>query len=513
MKDPLFYYKLIAENANDMIRVLDNNFRIEYINEGAHRRILGYSSKDLIGQFVLNFVHPEDKEKVINFTRKHLKKKSGIIELRIKKNDGNYIWVETNGKIIERDDHPSQILIILRNIDKQKKYERKIKRSEKQLQKVNALLEKQIKERSRNLKQVEKKYQDLFEASPNPIIISDLDGYIIDCNQATLKKLGFSKDEFLDKHYTSYKDFQDLNIKNLKQKFRNSIKKDMTGSFDVQLITKNGKLIWVNFNFSIFKSGTKHLIQIILHDITESKKKESELIRISDLKSENLKTITHELKIPLTAIKGNCDLILNLDSQKIEEKILKMVENIKQGTNRLELLINHLLEVAFLKSSKALLNKEYQNLADLIKDAVKQLSLRAKAKSIEIDVDIHDRLYTKFDREKLNNVLLNLINNAIKFTQEGGKVRIKSGIDKENYIVSIRDTGIGFIEGEKEKLFKEFGKIERNDEDWLVGIEGTGLGLFITKRALELHDGKIWVESEGRGKGSKFSFSIPIIEN
>ena len=119
---------------------------------------------------------------------------------------------------------------------------------------------------------------------------------------------------------------------------------------------------------------------------------------------------------------------------------------------------------------------------------------------------------TKFEKEQILHVLNNLISNAIKYTPTNGKIEIKSQIKEKFYIISIKDNGIGFTQDEKNRIFKQFGKIEHYGQGFDVYSEGSGFGLYISKKIIELHDGNIWMESEGRDKGSSFNFSLPIIK-
>ena len=121
-------------------------------------------------------------------------------------------------------------------------------------------------------------------------------------------------------------------------------------------------------------------------------------------------------------------------------------------------------------------------------------------------------MVTLFEKERLYEVVINLLSNAIKYTPPNGRIIIKSESKDDNYIISITDNGIGLTNEEKEKIFKKFGKIERYGKGLDVVSEGSGLGLYISKKIIELHGGDIWVESKGREKGSKFSFSIPILK-
>jgi signal transduction histidine kinase len=118
-----------------------------------------------------------------------------------------------------------------------------------------------------------------------------------------------------------------------------------------------------------------------------------------------------------------------------------------------------------------------------------------------------------FEKERLYDVVLNLLSNAIKYTPPNGQITIKSRIQDGSFIVSVKDTGIGLTAEEKDKLFQKFGKIERYGQGLDVVSEGSGLGLYISKKIMELHGGTIWVESQGRSKGSTFNISLPIVKD
>jgi len=156
------------------------------------------------------------------------------------------------------------------------------------------------------------------------------------------------------------------------------------------------------------------------------------------------------------------------------------------------------------------IKKKRENLTFLIKYCIKQLSGTAKLREQKVKLNIKNNIYANFDKEKIYEVITNLLINAIKYTPIGGTITIDSHQKNHYYIISINDTGIGLTKKEIAQLFTQFGKIERYGQGWDVGIEGTGLGLYISKELIDLHDGNIWVESEGRNKGSTFFFSIPI---
>ena len=237
------------------------------------------------------------------------------------------------------------------------------------------------------------------------------------------------------------------------------------------------------------------------------------LSEINKLKSDLFSRTSHELKTPLISIKGFTDLLLKLHSDKLDEDVISILEEIKHGSKRLEDYINSLLESSQLEQGQLKLRKEKEDLTFLINHCVKQLQGRAKTREQKITVNIKNKIFTVFDKEKISEVIENLLINAIKYTPVGGEITIDSKNKDGNYIISIKDTGIGLTQKEIEQLFRQFGKIERYGQGWDVDIEGTGLGLYISKELINLHEGKIWVESEGKNKGSTFFFSLPIIKN
>jgi signal transduction histidine kinase len=149
----------------------------------------------------------------------------------------------------------------------------------------------------------------------------------------------------------------------------------------------------------------------------------------------------------------------------------------------------------------------------LIRNGVKDVEGLIKLRNQIIDLDIHDDLNNYVDREKIQSVFSNLLTNAIKFTPKKGKIIIKSKIKRKNMVISITDDGIGLQKEDIEKLFKPFGKIERYGRGWDLISEGIGLGLYISKEIINLHNGEIWAKSQGLHKGSTFYFSLPIREN
>jgi len=288
-----------------------------------------------------------------------------------------------------------------------------------------------------------------------------------------------------------------------------------THEHESQVIRFDGKKIDLWCTTSIVEKDEKgqptNVIQIS-RDITELKNIERELIKISDFKSRLLSRTSHELKTPLIAIKGFSTMLIDLHSHKLDSDMVSILNEIKDGCVRMEGTINKLLKTSPLESGSIEIHPTIEDISFLIKFCVNELRGVARKREQSIYLGIHDKIMVKIEKEKMHEVISHLIINAIKNSPPKSIIKITSELQEEHCIISVQDNGIGITESEKKQLFKQFGKIERYGMGWDIGIDGTGMGLYISKKIVELHGGKIWVESEGRNKGAKFSFSLPLIK-
>ncbi|MGB5910437.1 MAG: PAS domain-containing sensor histidine kinase, partial [Promethearchaeia archaeon] len=283
-------------------------------------------------------------------------------------------------------------------------------------------------------------------------------------------------------------------------------------NFSCRLISKQGDIKWVHATSRPIKYQEKQASLVSIVDITDQKEAEENLKRINKLKTELLRRTSHELKTPLVSIKGFTNLLLEVYNEELHQDLKAIINEIRNGSERLENLIMDILETSKLESGKVTLKKSKEDLSLLIKFTANSLKTLAELRQQTIEVSIHDKLETQFEKEKIQEVLENLISNSIKYTPPYGKIEINSEIKEKFYIISISDDGIGFTEEEKKDLFTQFGKVERFGQGWDLNVEGSGLGLYISKEIIKLHGGEIWLESEGRNKGSTFYFSLPIIK-
>lgn len=263
------------------------------------------------------------------------------------------------------------------------------------------------------------------------------------------------------------------------------------------------------YSFNITPIKDTGYVNIYGMDITERKQVEVKLREVNNLKTEFLRRASHELKTPLISIKGFSELILSLHEDQLEPSINDKLREINSGCERLQNIINNLLKTSKLESPELRPSKHREDLSFLINFCVLELESMAERRKQSIKLDIHNQLYAYVEKEEIHDVLSNLLSNAIKYTPPMGKIEIKTESNEDFVVVSVRDNGIGFTDEQKKLIFQQFGKIERYGQGLDLEIDGTGLGLFISKRIVESHGGKIWMESEGENMGSTFYFSLP----
>jgi signal transduction histidine kinase len=233
-----------------------------------------------------------------------------------------------------------------------------------------------------------------------------------------------------------------------------------------------------------------------------------ELKKIDQMKSEFTSMVSHELRTPLAAIKEGIAIVLDGTAGNINEKQKEFLELGKRNVDRLSRLINNILDFQKLESAKVLLNIVDNDINEAVLEVEATMKPLAKEKELVLVSETEKGLpKIKFDRDKIIQVLTNLANNAIKFTQKG-TITIKTERAKEVVKISVIDTGSGIKEEDLSKLFQPFVQLEKGP-DKTSG--GTGLGLAICREIINRHKGKIWAESKP-GKGSVFVFVLPVVE-
>ncbi len=241
----------------------------------------------------------------------------------------------------------------------------------------------------------------------------------------------------------------------------------------------------------------------------ETKKAYEGLKAIDSLKDEMLSNVSHELKTPVTIISGFLELLLSSEFGKITEEQKNVIETIKRNTSRLIRLIDNLVTLRGLEFHEISLEKEIIFPNEMLEEVIEETKNFVEQKNLSLEYDIQDNLpLIRGDKYKIVQVMFNLIDNAIKFTPPGGKIRIKAKRLKKNIKISVEDTGIGISEEEIPNIFKRFYQI---DGSTTRKYSGTGIGLTISKDIVEAHGGKIFARNK-YSNGCIFSFILPIFE-
>ena len=238
----------------------------------------------------------------------------------------------------------------------------------------------------------------------------------------------------------------------------------------------------------------------------ELEEKGRELEIVSKHKSEFLANMSHELRTPLNAILGYTELILDKIYGEVPEKIQEVLERLEKNGSHLLNLINDVLDLSKIEAGRLRLSLSEYSMAEVVQTVFTSIEALAAEKKLELKVIVPKDLTTgKGDEQRLAQVLLNLLGNAIKFTEQG-EVNVEMTVSNETFLVSVSDTGPGLSEAEQKRIFEEF---QQADSSSTREKGGTGLGLSIAKRIVEMHGGRIWVEST-LGKGSTFRFKLPV---
>jgi len=276
-----------------------------------------------------------------------------------------------------------------------------------------------------------------------------------------------------------------------------------------------------SFQTLLFKGGVLvvfiylgwSLLQSVFKEIQrreELKKAYDALQELNRAKSEFISIASHQLRTPLTAIKGYISLALEGTYGKLDRKMKRPMNNVYESNERLIRLVNDLLSISRIESGKMKLELGRTDIRDTIQSVMEELQIKAQEKGLALTLDKpkQDIPIIFLDQTKIRNVISNIIDNAIRYTDKGTiTVRIYQQSEPQTLLIEISDTGAGMTQQEISKLFESFSRGTTGTKRW---TEGAGLGLYIAKQFVQMHKGKIWAESEGKDRGSTFFIKLPM---
>ena len=337
--------------------------------------------------------------------------------------------------------------------------------------------------------------QNIVQKNPDAMVILDKDGKILFLNQAAGYIFGRKKEELLG---TSF-----------------GFPLVTTETAQINIVRKSEEPGIGEMRVTTIEWEEQPAYLASIHDITELKKSEAlkaeidERMRMNKLKDEFISTVSHELRTPLTTMKEFTSIISDEIPGKLTKEQREYIDIIKGNIDRLARLINNLLDISKIESGKIKPQKVSVNLINLVNAVISELKSKADEKHIEFEMLFPTSLPDVYiDPDNIIQVFTNLIGNAVKFTPEKGEIKVEIKDKKEHIECSVADTGKGIARKDIGKIFGRFQQLGRVPGP---GAKGTGLGLAITKELVEMHNGKIRVESE-LGKGSKFIFNLPKVK-
>ncbi|TXT60467.1 MAG: putative Histidine kinase [Promethearchaeota archaeon] len=370
----------------------------------------------------------------------------------------------------------------------------------------------------RRLKESEEKFRHLFENSPFSIVLLKPNGKIIDCNPALKKLTGYAKEELIGLYYTKVPFIKDDIIPTLKDRRKRFLGGETLTPIEIEIVKKDGKKIWIEIESTSVDVGHEHLIQIIAHNISDRKNAENilkeeykRLLELNKMRKDLISRVSHELKTPLMSVKGASELLLLSHNEELNQETLELVEMIKKGGERLTNLVDNLIDISRIEYNKIQLNKSKTDLVKLIKETADDMKFFLKKRELSLNLDLPNSLKLNIDNFRIEQVIANLLSNAIKNTPPEGEIIISLKQNSKWAKISVSDTGIGLTDEEMDRIFTRFGKIERHGPGLeFMDIQGSGLGLYISREIVSLHKGKIFAKSEGRHKGSTFKVHLPL---
>lgn len=345
----------------------------------------------------------------------------------------------------------------------------------------------------------------LIDTANAPIFGIDAKGLLNEWNQKATEITGYSKKEVLGRNLVEEFITEDYRT-SVKEVLDKALKGEEVANFEFPLYSKKGEQVLVLLNSTTRRDTSGNVVGVvgIGQDITELKVETEKAKEADRLKSEFLASVSHEIRTPLSTIKGAAYL---LNKSSLSEEQRRFCSMIRDSGEHLLRIINDILDLARIEAGQARLEEKELSLKELVEKTVFGFELRAKRKGLELNTIYPSDLPLEIraDEGKLSQVLTNLVDNALKFTQQG-KVEVKlEKLADLNIRLQVKDTGIGISEEKLSRIFEKFYQVDGTSRR---KYEGTGLGLTIVRELAKLMAGKIEARSR-LGKGSTFSFTFP----
>jgi len=482
-------FQAILEHSLDILYKMNLKKKsFEYISPST-QTILGIPPDEILTATVtaiIDRIHPDDRPAIIKRFQEQCvyqakKDKHQPFEFRFQKKNKEYCWMSNTSIVLFDSQHrPQAIIGTIEDItDRRRVWD--------------------------DLVKSEERYRVLAETSADGVFTADALGRITYVNPAFEKLLGRAKDQIIDAPLRTF--LLEDSIYFLQQIFLDVRKKnEKIENIELELVAADNTVIPIEVNMAPLMKENEFIgVVCTVRDIVQRREIEAELRKNERLKTEFMNIAAHELRSPVTPIKGYLDLIIH--DPESADKIKNWAKISLRNAERLLKLVNDILDVARLDSDTMRFDMEKLNTTELLKEVAEDVRPAITAKHLKFDLSIPtDIPYILGDKNRMSQVMKNLIGNALKFT-DTGSISLHATRQETTVLITVADTGIGISKEELKKIFTKFYQAYTGEDR---NNEGTGLGLFISKEIVKKHNGRIWAESEV-GKGSTFIIELPYI--
>ncbi|MGB6166749.1 MAG: PAS domain S-box protein, partial [Geitlerinemataceae cyanobacterium] len=524
LRDSLARYRLLAENSSDLIATQTLDGIYLYVSPTC-QALLGYPATALTGRSIFEFLHPEDADALQRLRSITGQFPSQFVQsYRMRRSDGTYIWLETTYQLSNHlEDRSTRLIVsISRDITDRKQAEIAIVT-------LNQELERELIDRRSKLKAVNRLYRAAINSVQEVIFQTDKTGRWTFLSPAWEEITGFSIEESLNAYFFDFiyprRDQQRIDIlfQDLIDGRREFIR------YEFRTPTQNSSFRWLEMFAQIDADDDDTILGIYgtLNDVTDRKQAETLLKSRADellkqqrqielqnlqlqeaarIKSQFLATMSHELRTPLNAIMGVSQLLQTQMQGKLTQRQEDMVDRIFNNSRNLLEMLNEILDFSRLEVGSVEINPTSFEVGLFARLVTEELRSLAEKKNLTLNVNVtigNSQIIS--DRNALRRVLVNLIANAIKFTETGSVTVEVNDVGTERVAITVTDTGIGIKPENVAQIFEAFHQVDRT---LTRKYEGTGLGLAITKTLVDLMEGEISVESQV-DRGSTFRVEIP----
>lgn len=337
---------------------------------------------------------------------------------------------------------------------------------------------------------------DIIASLPNPLFGIDKKALVTLCNPAAEKFLGKTRQEIIGQHIDTILPLSQNNALLPFADYKNTLQTEIPSSPSFVFTTQQGTTRHLHITAAPLEKQT---MLLTLHDSAKEQ-------QLEEMKVDFVSMAAHELRTPLTAIRGYTSLLQMHYASKLDDSAKELLTRLLVSTNNMTNLIDNLLSVSRIERNDMTIDAKPVDLSFIIKDIFQSFEQQAKTRRQKFSLHIPDKLpLVNVDPFRIGQALINLISNAINYTPEEGTVSVTVTDDASSLIVAVKDSGEGIPVDAMPRLFTKFFRVSGSLEQ---GSKGTGLGLYITKSIIDMHNGKIWAESTV-GKGSTFTFTIP----